>query len=141
MAPPDAWVTLLIAVLSGGGMKYLYDAWAAWRASPPREIRLSSVTDANIATVARARDELSEDVTRLREMLADERAARVADDMRHSAERARWLLDQERLRTDVARLEDQIRAERISAVKHYDALLAQVVHLGTRTDEMGETHG
>lgn len=133
---PDPWVTVFLAVLSGGGVKYAYDAFRAWRAEPPKEMRYAGVIDANIATVARARDELGEDVARLREMLAEERSQRIADEARHATERARWLFDQERLRADVARLENQIRTERAEANLRYDALLAQVTRLGARTDEM-----
>lgn len=144
---PDPWVTLVLGVLSTGSLKYAYDAFRAWRAEAPKELRLAGIEQANIASVARARDELGEDVTRLREMLADERAQRIADEARHATDRARWLFDQERLRADVARLEAQIRqerseanvrlqAEQARANERYDALLAQVTKLGVRTDEM-----
>lgn len=133
---PDPWVTLVLGVLSTGSLKYVYDAWRAWRAESPRELRVVGVIDANIATVARARDELIEDNVRLRETLTEERAQRLADEARHATERARWLADQERLRADVARLETQIRVERAEANRRYDSLLDQVNRLGARTDEM-----
>lgn len=133
---PDPWVYLVGAFLSAGGVKYIYDAVRAWRATPPVELRTVGIIDANIAVIARARDELGEDVVRLREMLLEERAQRMADENRHAMERARWLSDQERLRADVARLEKQIQDERREANRRYDALLAQVNRLGARTTEM-----
>lgn len=133
---PDPWVAAVLTLLSAGGGKYAWDALRQWRAETPKELRLAGVVDANIATVARARDELAEDNMRLRQTLTEERAQRVADETRHATERARWLFDQERLRADVERLENQIRAERVEANLRYDALLAQVTRLGARTDEM-----
>lgn len=127
---PDPWVAAFIALISGGGVKYAYDALKDWRNAPPRELRSVGVVDANIATIARARDELIEDNARLRTEITEMEA-------RHATERARWLFDQERLRADVNRLEAQIRAERDAAAARYDALLEQVQHLRLQSNQEG----
>lgn len=127
---PDPWVAAFVALLSGGGAKWAYDALKDWRSAPPRELRSVSVIDANIATIARARDELIEDNARLRTEITEMES-------RHATERARWLFDQERLRADVQRLEEQIRTQRDAAAARYDALLVQVQHLRSRANEDG----
>lgn len=130
MAVTDEPVLLtIIGALGGGGGKLLFDFYKAYKDGPPKELRAVALADANLASVAKARDELIEDNMRLR-------AERVEQDARHAAERAQWLFDQERLRADVNRLEDQIRAERAEANLRYDALLRQIKTLGIRTDEM-----
>lgn len=126
--PPTAgsWVYLIGAALTGGGLKLVLDLVKAWRTGPPKALRAVSIADANIASVARARDELIEDNIRLR-------AERIEQDARHEAERRRWVADQERLRGDIARLERKICEERDQAARRYDGLLRQVHHLGIRT--------
>lgn len=125
----DPWVTAFLLLLSGGGAKFVFDAVRAWRNAPPRAARDAQAVDANIATVARARDELEADNARLREVIVEERRQRAEDESRHAIERARWMFDQDRLRADVERLEAQIRAERDAAAARYDELLAQVHNL------------
>ena len=129
---PDPWITGFLALLSGGGAKFLYDAVRQWRNAPPRQLRSQLVVDANIATVARARDELEEDNVRLRSIIVEERAQRIEVERLHAEERSRWLSDQQRLRGDVSRLEIQIRSERDEAAARYDALLRTVHQLQVR---------
>lgn len=133
----DPWVAAVLALLSGGGAKFVYDNVRQWRNGPPRAARMQLVVDANIATVARARDELEEDNLRLRIQLSEERAQRVEVERLHSEERARWLFDQERLRADVARLEARLRTEQAEAAARYDALLEQVHQLRLRAGNEG----
>jgi hypothetical protein len=90
--------------------------------------------DANIATVARARDELEEDNIRLRMILGEERKQRTEVERLHTEERARWLTDQRRLRADVNRLEMRLRSEQADAAARYDALLEQVHRLRLRAN-------
>lgn len=136
MTPPaiDPFVAALITLLSGGSGKFVYDAVKQWRNAPPRALRNQTVVDANIATVARARDELEEDNARLRKTLAEERKQRNEDEARHAVERLRWEADQERLRAEMARLEIQIRAERDEAAARYNALLQTVHQLQLRAN-------
>ncbi len=134
---PDPWITSILALLSGGGAKFIYDAIKQWRNGPPRGARSQRVVDANIATVARARDELEEDNGRLRAMLDEARSQRTEAERLHTEERARWLFDQERLRSDVARLEARLRTEQAEAAARYDALLDQVHQLRLRANTEG----
>lgn len=127
---PDPWLSIISLIIGGGGIKYAYDAWKAWKTGPPHELRRQGVVDASIATVARARDELEEDNLRLRQTLAEERK-------QHAEERLRYL-------ADITRLEEQIRLERSEAQRRaveqelrYDALLTQVQHL-RRPPTLGE---
>jgi hypothetical protein len=125
-----ALVTIAALLVTGGG-KVAFDFYKAWKEGPPKELRAVSLADANLALVAKARDELIEDIIRLRAELLEK-------DARHAADRTQWLADQERLRADVARLEQQIRVERADANKRYDDLLQQIKHLGQRTNIMEE---
>lgn len=131
---PDPWVAGVLALLTGGGAKFIYDTFRQWRNAPPRAARNQIVVDANIATVARARDELEEDNTRLRVMLMESNAQRAEMERLHSEERARWLFDQQRLRADVDRLEERLRIERSEAAARYDELLRQVHQLRLRAN-------
>lgn len=140
----DATVTAVITLLTAGGGKFAWDAVKAYKKGPPRAI---VIADANLDAIVRARDEVVEDNLRLRQ-------ERVEQDERHAAERSRWVSDQDRLRADIARLEQQlrderaasdlrskelertIREEREAANQRYDALLKQVQQMGHRTDDM-----
>jgi len=135
---PDPLISTVIALLSGGTAKFIYDAIKQWRGAPPRGIRTQAVVDANIATVSRARDELEADLVTVRALLADERKARADDEARHAIERSRWLFDQERLRADVDRLEKRLQEERLAAAARYDALLEQVHQLRLRANTQEE---
>ena len=138
-SPPDPWyIGIFATILTAGGGKYAWEAIKAARNGPPRVSRQQREVDANIATVARARDELSEDNARLRATLAEERKQRTEDEARHAVERMRWLADQDRLRADVARLEAQIRSERDDAAARYDALLSTVHQLQLRANTQEE---
>jgi len=123
------WVYMIMGLLSTGSGKFVWDTYKDWRAQPSKAVRESTDIDASIVTVARAKDELEADNARLRQELIDQ-------DARHSRERERWLADQERLRADVARLEAQIRTERLEANQRYDALLQQVERLGHMTEDI-----
>ena len=131
----DPWYIAIVAtILTAGGGKYVWEAVKAFRGGPPRASRRLTAVDANIATVARARDELEQDNARLREILMEERKQRAEDEIRHAGERARWLADQERLRADVNRLEERLRLERTESAARYDGLLEQVHQLRLRAD-------
>lgn len=152
MAPAneDAYLTIFVTALVAGGGKFFWDLVKGWKSPEPKQPKALvavSVADANLESVAKARDELIEDNMRLR-------SERIEQDARHAEERKRWLFDQERLRADItilegrlrserddadrrsARLEKQIRDERVAANRRYDALLNQVNRLGTRTNEL-----
>lgn len=128
---PDPYIALIAAVLAGGSGKVVLDFYQAWRNGPPPELKNVTLADANLASVAKARDELIEDNIRLRE-------ERLEQDQRHAAERAVWLAEQARLRKDIADLELRLRTERDQANRRYDALLRQVRTLGLRTDQLEE---
>lgn len=130
----DPVIVGILALLSSGGAKLIYDASRQWRSAPPRAVRSQGIVDANIATVARARDELEEDNIRLRMILGEERKQRTEVERLHTEERARWLTDQRRLRADVNRLEMRLRSEQADAAARYDALLEQVHRLRLRAN-------
>jgi septal ring factor EnvC (AmiA/AmiB activator) len=119
----DPWITVFSALSAGGGFKLAYDGIRVWHNRIPKEMRK---TDASIATVVRARDELEADNTRLR-------TEREEDRVRHAAERAEWQNERSILRADIARLEAQIRLEREQAAARYDSLLEHVHSLQRRT--------
>lgn len=138
---PDPWVTAFGGFLTAGGLKFIYDMAKSWRSRPPGELRVARVADANLDVIVKARDELIEDNLRLR-------TERLEQDARHAAERKQWLDEKERLRADVARLEEALRLERAASVqrekdaqKRYDALLMQVQRLGVRTERMEDPNG
>jgi hypothetical protein len=108
---------------TGGGLKLGFDAYRTWKNGPPRDLRNA---DASIATVSRARDQLEDDNNRIR-------AERDEDRLRFAAERAEWRAEREALRSDIARLEAQIRMEREQAAAWYDSLLEHVHSLQRRT--------
>jgi hypothetical protein len=130
----DPVIVGILALLSSGGAKLIYDASKQWRTAPSRAVRSQGIVDANIATVARARDELEEDNARLRMILGEERKQRAEVERLHTEERARWLADQRRLRADVNRLEMRLRSEQAEAAARYDALLEQVHQLRLRAN-------
>jgi hypothetical protein len=128
---PDPWVTLFSAVMTGGVAKYVYDVYKDWRARPPKELASSTVVDASIATIARARDELEEDNARLRLTLAEERN-------QFNTERARYLADINRLEVQIRKERDEYARQAEAAAGRYDALLDQVRHLKSRPGIIGE---
>lgn len=128
MAGIDPWVTLFGIFSTGGGLKLAYDSYRSWKTDAPRELRSA---DASIATVSRARDQLEDDNNRIR-------AERDEDRIRFAAERAEWMAERLALRSDIARLETQIRMEREQAAARYDSLLEHVHSLQRRTLGGGE---
>jgi hypothetical protein len=122
MSSPNPWITVAVAAMGAGGVKYLYELVRGLVNRPPGALRKQGLVDANIASVALARDELVEDNVRLRQEIREQ-------DIRHKEERARWLEDQKRLREDIARLEAQIIRERDDAATRYNHLLVQVQSL------------
>lgn len=137
MPAPEPWVVTVLALLTGGGGKFVYDTIRQWRNAPPRAARSQLIVDANIATVARARDELEQDNVRLRTMLTEASAQRAEAERLHAEERTRWQADQQRLRADVERLEERLRIEQAAAAARYDALLEQVHQLRLRANTQG----
>jgi septal ring factor EnvC (AmiA/AmiB activator) len=138
----SGWLSAFVALLGAGGFAWVLNLVREWRQGQPKQV---TVAKANLDVVSMARDELVEDNARLRTEL-------VEKEQRHAAERAQWLADQQRLRADIARLEEELRSERAASVKRereaqqrereaqrrYDALLERVRHLGVRTDEQEE---
>lgn len=129
MAPdPVVIMTATTTALVAGCGKVLLDFYKTWKEGPPTQLRMAN---ANLELVARARDEVIEDNMRLRQ-------ERLEQDQRHAAERAFWLADQARLRTDIENLEKKLQVEREQANARYDALLSQVRNLRDRTDQLKE---
>jgi hypothetical protein len=128
----DPWIAVASLLLTGGGAKYAYDVVKDWRNRPPRELRIRTVVDASIATVARARDELEEDNARLRLTLAEERN-------QFNAERARYLADISRLEDQVRRERDEYALQASQAATRYNDLLEQIRHLKARPGPIGDT--
>lgn len=129
-----------LALLTAGGGKYAWDAWREYRqrraARPTADQRIREDIDANILTVARARDELAEDNGRLRETLREERAQHAStlreEREQHDRERQSWWGEREQLREEITLLETQLRAERDEHNRRYDALLEQLADLRHR---------
>jgi hypothetical protein len=104
---PERFATLASTIaLLGAGVKYLIDWYRDDRRNrgkrPTSEQRHRQDIDANILTVAKARDELSEDNAALRATLREEREA-------HAADRAASLAEREQLRAQIAALETRLR--------------------------------
>lgn len=118
------WIYLVFLLLSSGTAKFLWETYKDWKNQPSRAVREMASVDASISSVARARDELEADNMRLRQELVDQ-------DARHSRERTRWLEDQERFRTEIARLEDRIRGEQ----QRYADLLLTVQNMGRQVEK------
>lgn len=128
MNPPsgsNAWIFLISALLTGGGAKFLYDMVKDIRNRPTKEQQHVSTIDASIVTIARARDELAEDNSRLRSMIGEERS-------RWDSERSAWAAERLSLRSEIASLEALIRREREESAARYDALLQRLSDLSAR---------
>ena len=69
----EAWVTIIVALLSGGFFKFVFDTYKDFRDRPSKEVREVSMVGQSIETVVRARDELEEDNRRIRTTFAEER--------------------------------------------------------------------
>lgn len=104
----DQALTLIGILLSAGLARWATGQVAAWRARrttrqvDTAERRHMAEVDGSLLTVARARDELEDDVLRLREQLVFERKLRAEDHQRHEQERAA-------LRAEIDRLERRLR--------------------------------
>lgn len=126
--PPTAdniWYWLISVVLTGGIGRFAVQAVRDWRNRPMTVDQHVSSIDASIITVARARDELAEDNTRLRQMIVEERE-------RWDAEREAWSAERLTLRNEIASLETLIRRERAESAARYDALLQRLSDLSAR---------
>lgn len=84
-----------------------------------------SEVDANILTVARARDQLEADNVLLRQTLTEERRA-------HADDRAAWQTERAQMREEIEALEAQLRAERAAADQRYESLLQQLAEIRNR---------
>lgn len=112
---PEVWSQLAGGSLLLGLLKYVVDAMNARRKNrrSPVQVRQADV-DANILTVAKARDELAEDNDRLRAEIRD-----LIE--RHAADRREWERREAALKAEVDRLETRLRS-----------LLEEVLDLRTR---------
>lgn len=116
-----AVTSIITALIAAGILTYVRDAYRAFRARriaatpAAREALHVATADQSLLVVAKARDELVEDNTRLRVMLAEERT-RSAED-RARAEREKALM-----RAEIDSLEAKLRG-----------LLDEVTALRTRT--------
>ena len=82
-------------------------------------MRTHQMVDASILTVARARDELAEDLSLNRTILKEERA-------RFDAERELWEQERQRFNARIAELEATLERERETARRGYAALEARM---------------
>ena len=105
---PAEWIPVLLALISAGLLKYVVDIlrwWAARRRAKTPEgqqaATMAAVTE-SLAAVARARDELEDDNTRLRAQLAESEA-------RHAVDRAAWSEERARMRAEIDDLEKRLR--------------------------------
>lgn len=131
MTPPtdNPWLWLISLLLAGGGGKFLYDTVRdirnQIRNQPDKSQRHVATLDASLVTVARARDELEEDNSRLRAILAEERS-------RWDSERTTWNTERSSLRAEIEELKAQIRREREESDRRYDVLLRRLSDLSAR---------
>ena len=139
----EAWVTLLLAFLGGSGLKSVVDlgrSWAAARGRRTPEEKEAARVDASILSVARARDELEEDNSRLRELLTEERAQNTTLRQHHLADRQSWFAQEAVYRREIAELELRIRSERDEAARRYDELLEQISAVRQRHARGSDEH-
>lgn len=116
-----AVTTVITALIGAGVLTYVRDAVRAIRARrtaatpEAREALHVATADQSLLVVAKARDELVEDNTRLRVTIAEERT-------RHAEDRAQWAREKAHLRAEIDSLEAKLRG-----------LLDEVTALRTRT--------
>lgn len=112
----EAITTIVVALIGAGILNWVRDAYLARKAgkNTPSAKNIAEV-DASLVVVAKARDELQQDNTRLRQELAEERAS-------HNEDRDRWAYEKARLRDEIDQLEAKLRG-----------LLREVEELRTRT--------
>jgi len=106
---PVEWTAIIVALIGAGLLKYAVDAYKGWKAGrlarTPEAVRATQIAtvDQSLAVVARARDELEADNSRLRTQMAEAEA-------RHDADRARWELRDKARRDEIEVLESKLRA-------------------------------
>lgn len=138
---PAEWTAILIALISAGLVKYLADAVRWWRSrrqaqTPAAQQAMTiSTVDQSLSVVARARDELEADNTRLRRLMSEA-------DARHEADRVRWELLDARRREEIEALESKLRAllgevERLKDRHLYDDLEARRMRLSPPHEQIG----
>lgn len=138
---PAEWTAILIALISAGLFKYLVDASRWWRSrrqaqTPAAQQAMTiSTVDQSLSVVARARDELEADNTRLRRLMTEA-------DARHEADRVRWELLDARRREEIEALESKLRAllgevERLKDRHLYDDLEARRMRLPPPHEQIG----
>jgi chromosome segregation ATPase len=136
---PAEWTAILIALISAGLLKYAVDAVKAFRnrarARTPEALQATQIAtvDQSLAVVARARDELEADNSRLRLQMAEAEA-------RHEADRARWELRDKSRREEIEVLEAKLRqllteVEKLKDRHLYDEMEARRAR--PRTDPNG----
>lgn len=96
----DGLTQVAVALIAGGTLQFGYQVLKdrkRTRDATPREI------DANLLTVAKAKDELEADNERLRQ-------EREETAVRHAAERAEWAQERASLRAEIADMEMKLRS-------------------------------
>jgi hypothetical protein len=105
---PAEWTLILTTLITAGLLKYCVDfiKWLRARreAKTPEAQKITQIAtvDQSLAVVARARDELEADNTRLRQQLHE-------SDARHEADRVRWELRDKMRREEIEILESKLR--------------------------------
>lgn len=139
MTPPqvelDTWITALLALLSGGGAKFVWDTYKDYRNLPSRARRQAADIDTSILTVARARDELEADNVRIRQTLAEERKQWSEERERYQTDRLSWYEERKSLHEEIETLRERIRTQRDENAARYEKLLADVARLSSLTNE------
>ena len=135
---PEAWVTIIVALLTGGSLKFLHDTYKDIRDRPGKAVREVSMVGLSIDTVVRARDELEEDNKRIRITLAEERKQWNEERARYEADRIAWRTERANLLAEIHDLEHRIRVEQARASKEYDDLLRQIHELQEQHRKEGQ---
>lgn len=121
--PSKGLIGVIIALMAGGGWTFVTGLINARRkregGSHDKE-PVASQVDASILAIARARDELEDENSRLRRTHAEEREA--------------WEREKTRMREEISALQREIERVRREADERYAALLEQVRSLRRRTD-------
>ena len=134
----EAWVTIIVALLSGGFFKFVFDTYKDFRDRPSKEVREVSMVGQSIETVVRARDELEEDNRRIRTTFAEERKQWGEERARYEADRIAWRTERANLLAEIHDLEHRIRVEQARASKEYDDLLRQIHQLQKQHQNEGQ---
>lgn len=131
-APNDPWIVAISALLTGGGAKFIYDTVKDYRSQPSAAARQVATVDASIITVSRARDELAEDLDRMRAVRIEDEARWQAERDRYEKDKVSWQTERAELRQEITRLETAIRQERDAANERYNQLLARLADIAQR---------